>query len=905
MNKEEARLEIRKLIEKYELVRASHSISKYTEEETKKDFILPLFRILGWDIDNKNEVTAEEYQSSGRVDYGFYLDGRLKFYLEAKALKSDLNQEGYANQAVKYSWNKGATWAILTDFESLKVFNAQDIDSSLANKLVFEIPYLEYTRRFDQLWLLSKEAFKGNLLDKDAEQHGKKLQKVSVGASLYKDLTLSRNILTDKLHQMNPGVDSELLDEGVQRLLDRLIFIRVAEDRGIEPPTLVPLIREWNSRKTNKTSLYKSMSVIFRELDGRYNSSLFKEHPFENWEDWSNVTEQVVKILQGKSGYYEYDFKHISSDVLGGVYENYLGYRLSKSKDGLTLSKDANKRKEHGIYYTPSFIVDYIVKNALTPVLDKCKTMEDLKKIKVLDPACGSGSFLVKALEILSRKYREFDRSGKYYSKMSILINNIYGVDLDQQAVELTKLNLLLTVLSSKAKLPSLDNNIKNGNSLISGTDDELKKYFGKNFRDKIPFNWKEEFPEVFKQGGFDVIVGNPPYIQLSMEKGLESGFKNFLIDEYRLSMGRLNTFGFFIIRGLRLLRKNGYLGYIVPNTLLTQDYYEGLRKLILQNLSIKSITNFDTLLFKEAVVESIVIILQKTGFLKEDSGNMVTTLSFNENLQPQSIGRTMQGDFNKSYKFNFNLNTNSGKLNLKEKIDNSTLPLNHFLNINQGIALKHERKRYLGTEKLGESYKPVLDGRFINRYLVKWNGNYLKYDLSAIHSSKNENIFLTKEKLFFRRVGSNLVATYDDKQFYALNTLVVMNLKEKSKYDIKYLLGLFNSLLFNFYYKTFLKSTKKVFSEIQAHQVGQLPIKNINFNDHYEEIIHDSIKNFVEMIIGLKQELLKVSENSEKWKSIKSEIEETDKKIDEEVYKLYDLTPKEIKIVEKSVSSH
>jgi len=215
VTKDEARQKIKELVEKYEKVKLSRSITKYTEEETKKGFIGPLFEALGWDLRNKDEVSAEEFLSSGRPDYGFYLEGRLKFYLEAKPLKSDLNRVDLANQAVRYSWNKGATWAVLTDFESLKVFNAQVIDRALADKLFYEIPYSQYLERFDQLWLLSKEAFKGSLLDKDAEAHGKKLQRISVTDKLYKDLNECREILTHSLGQWNKNVDKDLLDEGV------------------------------------------------------------------------------------------------------------------------------------------------------------------------------------------------------------------------------------------------------------------------------------------------------------------------------------------------------------------------------------------------------------------------------------------------------------------------------------------------------------------------------------------------------------------------------------------------------------------------------------------------------------------------------------------------------------------
>ena len=163
--REEAKTKIRQLVEKYEKTKASGLVSKYTEEETKKDFILPLFQALGWNTTDKSEVTAEEVLSAGRIDYGFYLDGRLKFNVEAKSLKTDLNREDYANQAIKYSWNKGAIWAILTDFESLKVFNAQIIDRLLTDKMYFEIPYSDYLNRFDQLWLLSKESFQTNLMN--------------------------------------------------------------------------------------------------------------------------------------------------------------------------------------------------------------------------------------------------------------------------------------------------------------------------------------------------------------------------------------------------------------------------------------------------------------------------------------------------------------------------------------------------------------------------------------------------------------------------------------------------------------------------------------------------------------------------------------------------------------------
>ena len=345
--KEEAKQKIAKLVEKYEAVERAGRIRSYTEEETKKDFILPLFEALGWGVYEKKEVSAEESQSGGRVDYGFYLDSRIKFYLEAKPLKSDIHEEEYAKQAIRYSWNKGVTWAVLTNFETIKLFNAGGLSQYLGDKLIFGISCADYLKDFDRLWLLSKEAFEKSLLDTEAEKIGKKLQKVSVGDSLYKDLQLCRKILTDDLAKCNDELkkDKDLLDEGVQKILDRLIFIRVAEDRGVEQKTLIPLVREWESTKGG-TPLYTSMISKFRELDDIYDSNLFSPHPFEKWEEFGGATEKVIDILYGKKGYYEYDFKVMPADVLGHVYESYLGYRLSQSRKGLTLDKDATKRKE-------------------------------------------------------------------------------------------------------------------------------------------------------------------------------------------------------------------------------------------------------------------------------------------------------------------------------------------------------------------------------------------------------------------------------------------------------------------------------------------------------------------------------------------------------------------------------
>jgi hypothetical protein len=437
-----------------------------------------------------------------------------------------------------------------------------------------------------------------------------------------------------------------------------------------------------------------------------------------------------------------------------------------------------------------------------------------------------------------------------------------------------------LKALKKKERLPLiLGDHIKVGNSLISGSEEELKKYFGDNWKDKKPFNWEKEFKDVFDpnlpedEGGFDVVIGNPPYVQLSMVKSLDEGLKNYLIENYKSSMGRLNTFGFFIKLGLNLLREGGYLGFIIPNTILTQDYYEELRNMILETCAIKSIISFEELPFKDAVVENVVLILERTKSDGKRRKNKIQIRSIDENLQFIEKKSITQELFRKSYKNSFNINLDEKSFLLKEKIETHTKKLSNFLYINQAIALKHERSKYLFDEKLSDQYKPVLDGRYINRYSLNWNKKYLAYDIKAIHSCKREDIFLSEEKLFFRRVGDKLIATYDNKKFYALNTLVVMNLKPNVQYNLKYFLAVFNSSLANFYYQMFLKSTKKVFSEIQAKQVAQLPIKIIDFSNSSEKAVHDELVVLVDRMLILNKKLNQINIDFNRYINTKPRI--------------------------------
>ncbi len=383
-------------------------------------------------------------------------------------------------------------------------------------------------------------------------------------------------------------------------------------------------------------------------------------------------------------------------------------------------------------------------------------------------------------------------------------------------------------------------------------------------------FIWEMEFAKIFKEkGGFDIVIGNPPYYQLSKDKSVDENYKLFLKTRYGTSGGRLNTFIFFIHLGYELLKTDGVLAYIIPNTILTQDYYKDTRRLLIENTTIKSIVDYEDLPFENAVVENITIIFSKdytdsydVNIYKGTGNDVVLFNSISADFFRQS----------KNYVFSINSN------DFIDKLFENSISLNRLCNINQAIALKGDKSLSIKYE-YNKNYYRLLDGRNINKYSITWGGAYLDYDIEKIHSCKRKDIFLCDEKLLFRRVSSKLIFSYDDEKFFALNTLVVVTQKQKNC-DIKYLLGLLNSNLMNFIYVSKFKSTKTVFSEIQARSVGELPIR---IADEQQTIV-----DIVNQILYLKKE------------NAGADISDLQNQIDKIVYRIYGLNEDEIRIIEE-----
>ncbi len=597
-NKYGGKEQIQSLISKYQDIASKGKLNQYNEEITKKDFILPMFRALGWD-----EVFAEEKVSRGRVDYALKINGIPKLFVKSKALKVDLDKEEFAKQAINYAWHKGATWVILTNFKEIKVYNAKWKGTNPTQNLFFSTGMDQYVDESDKIWILSRDSMKKGLLDKKAEKRKNKSKKIPIDKQLLKDLAQFREALSKSIVRYNQ--DKQLLeedvDEAVQHILDKLMFIRLLEDRQICPFMLQEMLCE-----AKKKTVHIRLDELFKKIDKIYNNKLSRKHLQEDLIIDNYTLEMVICGLYSSSDGTVYDFSLIDADILGNMYEQYLGNIVKKT------DKRKIHRKEQGVYYTPTYLVDYIIKNTIGELVKQKKF--DIDKIKILDPACGSGSFLMKAYDYLLALHSEKKGMAEqtkldittnmelpYEKKVGILKNSIFGVDIDPKAVEIAQFNLLLKAAEKKHQLPTLQDNIKLGNSLV---DDP-------NYEGSRAFNWEKEFKDIFSTGGFDVIISNPPW-------GADiDSISGYLKENYPNSTkARLDIYKCFIERSLGLLKENGLLGFIVPSTILFQSTYKDIRQLI-KEYSIIYIINLGEKVFKEVETPSCIIIIKSKQIKK------------------------------------------------------------------------------------------------------------------------------------------------------------------------------------------------------------------------------------------------------------------------------------------------
>jgi hypothetical protein len=944
---------IKILIDRFEQQADQLRSPDYNETQIRIDFINPLMSALGWDIDNRQNY-AEQYREvvhedrvkvAGQTkapDYSFRIGGQRKFFLEAKkpSVNIKTNWEP-AFQLRRYAWSAKLPCSLLTDFEEFAIYDCRirpkHLDDASTARREF-IHYTQYEQRWDFLYnTFSKEAVLQGNFDRYC------VSKKGRGAQEFDDAFLTeieewREKLASNLALRNASLDQPSLNFAVQRIIDRIIFLRIAEDRGTENTGQLQAL-------LNGSEIYPRLCELFRRADERYNSGLFhfqrekdRDESPDTLTPTLTVDDKALKAILERLYYPQspYEFTMVTADILGSVYERFLGKVITLSPSHrVKIEEKPEVRKAGGVYYTPDYIVRYIVTNTVGKLLEG-KTPSPAPRLKILDPACGSGSFLIGAYQFLLDWYllqyttnpnpeqltqgkRPVLRPGTQgghrltiAERKRILLDHIHGVDLDHAAVEVTKLNLLLKCLEGETSqtlgfeqrlfreraLPDLGNNIKCGNSLI-GTDiigtDAWNAMSDEEKQRVNPFDYATAFPQVFKHGGFDAVIGNPPYIQLSMEAYFVEPIAEYLRPRFSSSMGRLNTFGLFFERSARqLVRNGGSYGYIVPNTMLSQEYYTELRQIILAD-AVRTVAVHSYQVFDGAVVEPAVIVcdhrLPKGNVISVEIWTNPTTIETTRSIDQDSVVAAANSVFL--------VNASDDELVIRRNIDGSSTPFGSIANINQAIALKGDRAASLRETKENADCVPVIDGREIKRYQLSWSGSFLEYDVGKIHSCKRRDIFDASSKLFFRRVGEGLMATYDDKQFYALNTLVVLTSKPSYDKSLKAMLGWFNSRCVDWYFTTFLKSSKRTFSEIQARQVAQLPFPTALVRD---ETANQKLAALVDSILTLHKKL-STETLPQRREQLEREIAATDRQIDQLVYELYGLTPEEIKIVEDATA--
>ncbi|MGA2298501.1 MAG: TaqI-like C-terminal specificity domain-containing protein [FCB group bacterium] len=950
-----------------------------------------------WNLNQEQTTTIDSKSADGSLGFFTKDNEDVRVVIELKNSNTNLDEKQHRHndtrtpieQAFSYQHKTGSQckWIIVSNYEEIRLYH----NSSSTEYEVFIITELgnwEQFRRF--YYLLSFN----NLINQSGESlidslyASNVIEERNISKEFYLTFKQIRVKLYEHLKEHNIGKPELLLLEKTQKVLDRLLFISFCEDNKLLPEKALKGIIEAGKKSysISETKIWNELKGLFYVINvgspphniNKFNGGLFATD--------KELDELVIKddILKDIAKLTEYDFESdVDVNILGHIFEQSISdiEEIKAGIEGKEFDKKTSKRKKEGIYYTPEYITKYIVENAIGGWLDDRKKelgfyelpdiskedfqaikkvkgkyqlneklqkhldywlayKEKLMSIKVLDPACGSGAFLNQAFNFL---YAEGQKVNDKISELSvgqtelfgldkhILSNNLFGVDLNNESVEITKLSLWIKTANKHSELTALDMNIKSGNSLIDDYDVAGDK----------AFNWSKEFQEIMQNGGFDVVIGNPPYVVLSSFQDKEF---HYLQNNYPTSYGRLNTFALFIERITRLLKTNSYSGLIIPDSLCLIDYYSNLRKYLLDKFSISKIIELGDGVFIDATVPSIIII-----FSNPNQVDNQILLGEKNTILGNSIGENIKQSFYYSTpKYSFNLHINSIFVKLINSIDNSKIyKLKDIIQIKIGICTGANEK-HISDLPIFNNSKKVLQGKDINRYDLRYSGKYINYNKEELLRARNEEIFLKPEKLLMRQTSDKLILTFDPDQYYTIDTLFILYPKVKNL-DLKYTLAILNSKLLNWLYQKINPEAGRVFAQVKIDYVNELPFvmisseeqkkfsvivdKLLNLKIEYSVIIdefvtfnqakftinHTSTKlqnwdnlSYNEFLSELTKAKINIPlEEQLSWQSLftkqkalaqelKLKIDETEKKIDSMVYELYGLTDEEIRIVER-----
>jgi type I restriction-modification system DNA methylase subunit len=1034
------------LIERFERGAQQYKSTGYKEAELRQEFINPFWEALGWDMTNRGGL-AEAYKEvihedslmiGGQVkapDYVFRVGRERKFFLEAKAPKVDLKMDvGPAYQLKRYAWSAGLPVSILSDFEEFAVYQCTAVPKAKDPAAKDRIEYIRYTDYLDK-WdfihsTFSREAIWQGAFDKFAAAQKGKRGTTAFDKQFLADMLQWRILLAKNIALRNLHISERELNFAVQVTLDRIIMLRICEDRGIEQygnlAVDAGLGNVLGGKKEKITGVYARLLNRFRSADDRFNSGLFhfsKEKNRQNSDELTprlSIDDKILTELIGQLYYPEspYAFDYVPSDILGHVYEQFLGQVITLTAGhNARIEEKPEVKKAGGVYYTPTYIVDYIVKNTVGKLLDRVgraslpdipldasgsntrfKTFKDLETLTILDPACGSGSFLLGAYQYLLDWYLKYylenepkkwakskaltelptkDREVMDYAlspqeRKRILLTHIHGVDIDSQAVEVAKLNLMLKVLegsntgTSKSEfrtvydanerlLPDLDKNILCGNSLIGWdyfSQKELPRPFqkgegwGEGEPDpeiaKInPLDWKDAFPKIMKRGGFDAVIGNPPYVRQELIKEI----KPYLEAHYRVYAKMADLYSYFIERSVGLLANEGIFSMIIANKWMRAKYGLPLRSW-LATTSITEIVDFgDTPVFNQATTYPAIITVENRPMSATFRAVEVRALDFS------SLTEYVDANSN-AIEFG-TLGVATWSLQRKDKTD----LLSKLSTIGRPLAKSAYGQIYYGIKTgLNEAFVidetqrdalihadsrsasvivPFLRGRDVARYSTLKKQLYLilfKKGWTRGQIASGENAWhwiegnlpaiaehlrpfqveasarydqgeywwemrqcdyydlFEKPKIIFGTISQRAPFALDKQGFYS---------NDKTNFiptDSPYLLGILNSRLSEFVLQSTASTKQGGYFEYKAMYVGQVPIKDLDSKTDRE--IGGRIEQSVLSLLEMKKRT-DASQAPQERTLLERQIAATDREIDRLVYQLYGLTEEDIGIVE------
>jgi len=1002
---EEAKKRFAELVERFRQNADAYRAASYNETQARQEFINPFFEILGWDVQNRAGY-AEQYKdcvhedsikvgvSLKAPDYSFRIGGQRKFFLEAKKpsvnIKDDINP---ALQLRRYAWSAKLPLSIVTDFEELAVYDCRikpGPKDKVSDGRIAYYTYGQYLEKFDEIYgTFSKDAVLKGSFDRYIVSSKAKKGTAEVDKEFLGEIEAWRVSLCKNLALRNHALTVDELNFAVQHTLDRIIFLRICEDRGIE-------IYGQLQALLNGGNVYGRLLGLFYKADDKYNSGLFDfkadtlSHALTI--DDAVLKETIENLYYPKS---PYEFSVIGADILGSVYERFLGKVISLTAGHQARVEDKPEvKKAGGVYYTPAYIVEYIVKNTVGPLVDD-RTPAEISKLRFIDPACGSGSFLIGAYQhLLARHIRWYTENnpekfakGKtpaiYHGaggwrlttseKKRILLNNIHGVDIDRQAVEVTKLSLLLKVLEDEngetlgknlalfheRVLPNLEDNVKCGNSLI-GPDFYNQMSLGldnEDMRRINVFDWNDDekgFGKIMNpplspldkggsKGGFDAVIGNPPYVRQEML----GEFKPYFETHYKTYNGVADLYVYFIEKGVSLLKEEGLFGYIVANKWMRANYGEPIRRWM-KTQAIEEIVDFGDLpVFQQATTYPCILRISKgRNRAKTFSAVKVDTLDFKDlqtYVKDKGFSVPVPSLDDKGWSL-----SGAKEAALLAKLKTIGVPLGEYVEgkiyrgiltgLNEAFVINAETRKRLIKEdpKSAELIKPFLAGRDVKRYKVPesekyliftrhgidiknypaiekhltqfkeqlapkpkdWKGKNWKgrkpgtYKWYEIQDTIDYYSEFEKPKIVFPDISISGSFTLDKNSNYSVNTTYIIPVNDL------YLLGLLNSNLVTYFYAKISSSIRGGYLRFIYQYVTQLPIRAIDVKKPDDKATHDKIVSLALQMLSLNKRLADAKTPHDK-ELLERRIKATDKQIDDIVYGLYGITADERKIIE------